>query len=653
MQATENEKRWNLLFFFVETVLPFMLLCGKLWRLNGDMLGLGKYILPMTAFTVVIFAAVCLFVRVGMKKNHVPVFMGLYFALSALMLVDSVYCGYTGKLPSVVMLQYVWQLGDVIEAIYENVTPARLLYAIDVPFWIVYFVHLRPKLTRWFPRGKENRAQRRSSAPDKRTTGFCGILGGIAAVLCVGYCLFTPFIPSYFGSEILSYHILDVRNTLFSKEIEMPSLSVLTGEETTSSSPDGDSVPVSAETSPYYSIAAGRNVITIQVEALQNFVIGAFYNGQEITPNLNALIAGDTLYYDNYYYQIGGGNTADAEFAVNNSLYAPDTEAAYSKYYDNDYYSMATLLKDNGYSSATAFHGYIGNYWYRDIAYPGQGFDTYLSGSDYYAAPDEVAGMGVSDGEFFLRAAEYLSGVAGESDAPFYAFLITLSSHYAFDLDDRFDFLTLDPEDEGTLYGDYLQAIHYTDAAIGMFVEALKAYGLYDNSIITIYGDHFGLPVYKWECKAFLTEFLDHEYTYADHFNVPLIMHIPGADINETVSVAGGHIDVMPTLLHLLGLENNKGIMFGQNLLTATEGIVYQQTHLARGSFISDTVLYQYPFTGIAPNAKANAVDTWEELDASLFADVSAAAREEIELCMYLLEHDLVLVEKYVAAEGN
>ena len=135
-----SSKTRNPLLLLIETVLPLLLLTAKLLRLNSDMLKLGKYILPVTAFTLLIFTAVCLFVRLVLRKNHVPVLMTLYGLLSVLMLVDSVYCGYTGKLPSVVMLQYAWQLGDVSEAIYENVTFVRLLYAVDIPFWLLYFV---------------------------------------------------------------------------------------------------------------------------------------------------------------------------------------------------------------------------------------------------------------------------------------------------------------------------------------------------------------------------------------------------------------------------------------------------------------------------------------------------------------------------------
>ena len=144
------------------------------------------------------------------------------------------------------------------------------------------------------------------------------------------------------------------------------------------------------------------------------------------------------------------------------------------------------------------------------------------------------------------------------------------------------------------------------------------------------------------------------QYTYEQHFNVPLIIHIPGSGVTETHSVAGGHIDVMPTLLHLLGLNNSKGIMFGESLLTLEKNVVYQQTHLARGSFISDDVFYIFPFSGIAANAEATAIGTWEVLDASQYDEMSRASREEIEACMYLLDHNMVLVERYnEAQQGN
>lgn len=618
-----------MLQFLIEILLPLGLFAGKLYAVNTHMLQLGEYTLPMLCGSLVIVGVLCLLIRLLLRRDHLPFFMTLYGILSAFLLIDSVYCGYTGKLPSAVMLQYTGQLTDVKEAIYANVTFTRLLYAIDVPLWIIYFTHFRRK---WFGR---------DGYRDLRIPKHVFLSAMTAVCLCIGigYCIFTPFAFSYYKSEILTYHVTDFASLLLPNSGLNPSLPVYGGQDTDVTDGPGDNAPAD----PYAGLAAGRNVITIQVEALQNFVIGLEYNGQVITPNLNALIAGDSLYFDNYYYQIGGGNTADAEFAVNNSLYAPDAEAAYTKYADNDFYSMATLLKDNGWTTATAFHGYINTFWNRNVAYPGQGFDAYLSGSDYYSLPDEVAGMGVSDGEFFVRAVDYLKTQEG----PFYAFMVTLTSHYAFELPAQYNMLTLKNEHVGTLFGNYLQSIHYFDCAVGMLIDALREAGLYDNTIITFYGDHFGLPVYDWYSKTFLTELLGVEYTYESHFNVPLIIHIPGSGVTETHAVAGGHIDVMPTLLHLLGLKNEKSFMFGESLLRLENNVVCQQTHLGRGSFISDEVFFQFPLSGIALNAKANAIGTWEELNPADYTAISDAAREEIETCMYLLDNNLVLIERY------
>ena len=619
-----------LLQLLIELVLPLGLLSAKLFSLNTGMLKLGSYTLPMLCASLVTVGVLCLLIRLVFRRDHFPFFMVLYGILSVFMLIDAVYCAYTGKLPSAVMLQYLGQLDGVSDAIYANVTFARLLYAIDIPLWILYAVHFR---RRWFG----------GIAPRHWNLQKNVILSAVTAlslVVCVGYCLFTPFVPSYFKSEILTYHVTDILSQILPGSGIAASVPVWNEQN-----PGVDD----AEDDPYRGIAEGRNVITIQVEALQNFVLNLEYNGQVITPNLNALLTQDTLYFDNYYYQIGGGNTADAEFAVNNSLYAPADEAAYSRYADNDFYSMAKLLKDNGWTSATAFHGYVNTFWNRNVAYPGQGFDAYLSGSDYYAEPAEVAGMGVSDGEFFVRAVDYLK----EQSGPFYAFMVTLTSHYAFELPAQYNMLTLKDEHVGTLFGNYLQSVHYFDHAVGMLIDALKAANLYDNTIITFYGDHFGLPVYDWQSKQFLTELLGTEYTYESHFNVPLMIHIPGSGVTETKSVAGGHIDVMPTLLHLLGLKNEKGIMFGESLLRLESNVVCQQQHLGRGSFISDEVFFQFPLSGIALNAEANAIGTWEVLNPSDYIAISDAAREEIEQCMYLLDNNLVLIDAYRAAAGS
>lgn len=199
------------------------------------------------------------------------------------------------------------------------------------------------------------------------------------------------------------------------------------------------------EVKKYYRLAEGRNVIVIQVEALQDFVLNMRYNGQELTPNLNRLLKQDTLYFNRYYQQIGRGGTSDAEFVTQNSLYPSMDIYSYKKYVSNDFLGLPKVLKEKGYSTM-AFHGYKPEFWNRSEIYPVLGFDRFISKQDY--VNEEVIGWGVSDKSFFRQSSLYLL----KTRQPFYAFLITLSSHHPYALPKQYRKIKLMPEHYSTLF---------------------------------------------------------------------------------------------------------------------------------------------------------------------------------------------------------
>ena len=126
-----------------------------------------------------------------------------------------------------------------------------------------------------------------------------------------------------------------------------------------------------------FGIAEGRNLIVLQMEALQNFVINRDYYGHEITPVLNNLIKDKgTIYFDNYYMQIAAGNTSDAEFATNNSLYGSVNSYTYEIYKNNTFRGLPVLLKERGYSTI-AMHGYDGSFGAERYVSP-RSFDTFI-----------------------------------------------------------------------------------------------------------------------------------------------------------------------------------------------------------------------------------------------------------------------------------
>ncbi|MBQ4606786.1 MAG: sulfatase-like hydrolase/transferase, partial [Clostridia bacterium] len=168
--------------------------------------------------------------------------------------------------------------------------------------------------------------------------------------------------------------------------------------------------------------------------------------------------------------------------------------------------------------------------------------------------------------------------------------------------------------------------------------------GLYDNSVFVLYGDHYALTNADARISSQVSDMLGRDYSIYDVFNVPMLMHIPGSGLTETHTVAGGHIDVMPTLLCLLGIDEVKTVVFGQNLLTAETGMVCEQTHMSIGSFITNTVFFNKPHNNLLTNYSVYAYGTMNRLSPEDYADLSAAAAKRIADCAALMaQNDLFL----------
>ncbi|MDP4160980.1 MAG: LTA synthase family protein, partial [Bacillota bacterium] len=234
-------------------------------------------------------------------------------------------------------------------------------------------------------------------------------------------------------------------------------------------------------TNSSFGIARSKNLILIQVESLQEFVIGKTINGQEITPNLNRLL-GNSLYFKNYFGETWNGGTSDAEFLSNVSLYPPDKGSAYIDYPMNHYVTIGNVLQKQGYRT-TALEANKPGFWNMTLMARAEGFQELHDTNDFIH--DEDIGISLADASLFKQSTPKVEKLP----QPFYSFLITLSSHYPFKIPEKDQSLDAAPY-QGTLFGDYLEAVHYTDQSIGEFVKSLQANGLFNNSIVAIYGDH-------------------------------------------------------------------------------------------------------------------------------------------------------------------
>lgn len=328
----------------------------------------------------------------------------------------------------------------------------------------------------------------------------------------------------------------------------------------------------------YNGVAKDKNLIIVQMEAMQQFVIGKEINGKEITPNLNKLIK-ESLYFNNIYYQVSGGNTSDAEFVTNNSLYPLSEGSVYHRYPENTYHSLPSILKEKGYSTY-ALHAFDKTFWNRQEMYKALKFDTFYSSDDYIK--DDFAGWNgeaLSDKSFFRQSLEKI-----DTTKPFYSFFITLSSHHPFTYFENFDFDV--GEFQGTYIGNYLKAANYADSCIGGFIDSLKSKGLYDNSLLVFYGDHSAVP--KLEQESFM-KFLGMEYNdldWAKLQRVPLIIHYPGQESGDLITSTGGQIDILPTVANLMGFDAPYAL--GRDLINTEENFAI----LRSGSIITDKFIY-------------------------------------------------------------
>ncbi len=320
---------------------------------------------------------------------------------------------------------------------------------------------------------------------------------------------------------------------------------------------DQKKIPANEE---LFGIAKGKNVILISMESTQQFVIGREVGGKEITPFLNDFIQ-ESYYFENFYHQTGQGKTSDSEFLLDNSLYPLPRGAVFQTHPLNEYYATPEIIDENGYHSAV-FHGNNKSFWNRDIMYDTMGYDEFISEEYYSITENNQINYGLKDKPFFKQSMEYMK----EMPQPFYARFITLTNHhpYKFDEEDQAvpTFQTNDP-----IVDQYPVTVNYTDQAIKEFIDQLKKENLYENSIIIIYGDHYGIS--ERHNKAMAQVLGVDEISPFDNVQlqrVPLIIHIPGMD-GETISRVSGQIDLKPTILNLLGIED-QGIHFGTDLFS-------------------------------------------------------------------------------------
>ncbi|MFG1735793.1 LTA synthase family protein [Paenibacillus sp. 843] len=508
------------------------------------------------------------------SKRKLAAYMSVNLLLTAIFFAAIMYYKYYGVIVTYHALEQVNQVTAVSNSVFSLMDPYYLLIFTDI-IGMFFLLWRSDRVKKW--KIRHAKKEKRKIIP-------------IVFVVSLMLCLFQIMPNRASMNEIVKAQEMGILNyeayTIFQQENkELVDAKTITQNKVNELKGLG-----AADQEALLSGAAkGKNLIIIQMESFQKFLIGLNIDGKEITPNLNKL-AKESLYFPNFYQNVGQGNTSDAEFVVNTSFYIPPRGAATQHYADRVLPSLPRLLQGEGYDTAT-FHTNVVEFWNRGELYKALGFNRYYDKA-FFGDEDKLF-FGASDDALYSKTAAELKKM-DEADKPFYTQVISMSAHHPFTIPEDKYRMTLPERYEGTFVGDYIRSQNYADDALGKFIEQLKKDGVWDNSLVVLYGDHLGLPIYSLDNKdkELMHEIYGRDYNSGDMINIPLMIHGEGLQ-PEVKEQVGGQIDLLPTVANLLGVSMDHQLHFGQDLLNHTDNnLLPERYYLPSGTFINNTTLY-------------------------------------------------------------
>ncbi|MFL0252585.1 LTA synthase family protein [Clostridium neuense] len=373
------------------------------------------------------------------------------------------------------------------------------------------------------------------------------------------YWLGSKWNPIYTMSRIspIGYHVYDTMD--FIENLKPKALKVSDKDEIKKWYKDNKE---NVQDNNYNGMFKGKNLLVIQVESLENFVIGQKIDGQEITPNLNRLLK-NSVYFSNYHENIKQGTSSDADLMTNTSIYPVTKGSTFFRFPENKYNSLPSVMKKYDYYTM-AVHPDKAMYWNWMPALTAMGgFDKRVDSSHFNEY--EKINLGISDGAYLKQVEPMIE----KEKKPFYNFVVTLTSHTPFELPNKYKELKLSNSGMASSeLGAYFQCIHYTDKQLGIFLDKLQKDGVLKDTLVAIYGDHTSIHKY-FPDDVPKTPGVQ-SWMVDDELKIPLIIYDGSEKMQgKENKITGGQIDLMPTLLYLMGVDKKyyENTVMGRNLL--------------------------------------------------------------------------------------
>ena len=516
-------------------------------------------------------------------KNRFTYYLSFNIFLTAICMINSVYYTFYTSFASISMLSLTQYIGDVGDAVVENVLQLKDIVYVLSPLALI-FVHLKLKKKNYYKKIELKSDRKKKTVKTLSAAGIMLVIFLVTLSSLDVSRFFKQWNKEYivmrFGIYI--YQANDVVTSIQPKINSMFGFDKAKREFTDYYTNVGE-----METNEYTNIFANKNVLVIHAESMMSNAMTQSFNGEEATPNLNKL-AKEGMFFSNFYSQVSVGTSSDSELTYNTSLMPTKSGTAFVSYSDIEYISTPKLLKEKGYYTFS-MHANNADFWNRRAMHKSLGYDRFYSKTDYKVTKETSIGLGLSDKEFFSQSIKKLKKINKEH-TNWYGLMIMLTNHTPFSETDKYGEFPVDiketitnedgtteekvyPYMEGTKLGNYFKSIHYADSALGDLITGLDAEGLLDNTVVIIYGDHDArlarkdynrLYNYDKENDSVLDED-DPEYKEYDSYQYEIGRRVPfiiwtkdmkDTKLNQEVTNVMGMYDVLPTLGNMLGIEN-------------------------------------------------------------------------------------------------
>lgn len=328
----------------------------------------------------------------------------------------------------------------------------------------------------------------------------------------------------------------------------------------------------------YTGLLEGKNLIVIMIESGSNVLL----NYPEYFPNI-AKLYNEGWAWDNAFSPRNTCATGNNEMSTLTSLYSINNSCTANLYRDNTYYNaLFNLFNYKGYKTSS-YHDYTEYYYYRSIIHPNMGSGRYYNVYDLGIKLGTENKPWPNDVELIEKAVPYFI-----NEDKFMVWMTTVSSHMSYNISSVTGDLYLDlfaDEDWSMPIKRYMSKLKIVDNAIGELINELSAAGKLDDTVITLFADHYP---YAFGADEF-QEITKYDVSgNGDVDRTPFIIYNPSltpTKFDEYTSF----INILPTLANLFNLDYDPRLYAGHDLFDSDyPNIVI----FADGSWRSDIAYY-------------------------------------------------------------